>query len=37
MPPHSLTDFEIEGYYQNKSTFKGVYLRNNLSKIYETL
>ena len=32
MPPHSLTNFEIQKYYQNLK-FTGVYSRNNLSKI----
>ena len=31
MPPHPLTNFEIQKYYQKKSN--GVYSRNNLSKI----
>ena len=33
MPPHPLTDFEIQKYYQNEPKFNGVYSRNNLSKI----
>ena len=33
MLPHSLTNFEIEKYYQNKPKFNGVYSRNNWSKI----
>ena len=33
MPPHSLTNFEIQKYYQNEPKFNGVYSRNNLSKI----
>ena len=33
MPPHPLTNFEIQKYYQNESKFNGVYSRNNLSKI----
>ena len=33
MPPHPLTNFEIQKYYQNKPKFNGVYLRNNLPKI----
>ena len=33
MPPHPLTDFEIQKYYQNKSRFNGVYSRDNLPKI----
>ena len=33
MPPHSLTNFEIQKYYQNKLRFNGVYSRDNLPKI----
>ena len=33
MPPHSLTNFEIQKYYQNESKFNGVYSRDNLPKI----
>ena len=33
MPPHSLTNFEIQKYDQNEPKFKGVYSRHNLSKI----
>ena len=33
MPPHSLTNFEIQKYYENEPKFDGVYSRNNLSKI----
>ena len=33
MPPHPLTNFEIEKYYENKPKFNGVYSRYNLSKI----
>ena len=32
MPPHLLTNFEIQK-YQNESKFIGVYSRNNLTKI----
>ena len=32
MPPHSLTNFEIQRYYQNEPRFKGVFSRNNLPK-----
>ena len=32
MPPHPLTNFEIQNYYQNKPRFNGVYSRNNLPK-----
>ena len=32
MPPHSLTNFEIQKYYQNEPRFSGVYTRNNLSE-----
>ena len=30
MPPHSLTNFEIQKYYQNEPKFNGVFSRNNL-------
>ena len=30
MPPHPLTNFEIQKYYQNESKFNGVYSRDNL-------
>ena len=30
MTPHSLTNFEIEAYYQNEPRFIGVYSRDNL-------
>ena len=33
MPPHPLTNFKMQKYYQNESEFNGVYLRNNLPKI----
>ena len=32
MPPHPLTNFEIQKYYQNEPRFNGVYLRDNLPK-----
>ena len=32
IPPHPLTNFEIQQYYQNKSRFNGVYSRDNLPK-----
>ena len=35
MPPHPLTNFEIEKYYENKPKFNGVYSRYNLSKIQD--
>ena len=31
MPPHPLTNFEIQKYYQNEWRFNGVYSRDNLS------
>ena len=34
MPPHPLTNFEIQKYYQNKSKFNSVYLKNYLPKIW---
>ena len=33
MPPHPLTNFEMQKYYQNEPTFNGVYSRDNLTKI----
>ena len=33
MPPHPLTNFEIQKYYENEPKFTGVYSRNNLPKI----
>ena len=30
MPPHPLTNFEIQKYYENESRFNGVYSRDNL-------
>ena len=33
MPPHPLTNFEIQKSYQNESKFNGVYSINNLPKI----
>ena len=33
MPPHYLTNFEIQKYYQPEPQFNGVYSRNNLSKL----
>ena len=32
MPPHPLTNFEIQKYYQNEPKFNGVFSRNNLPK-----
>ena len=32
MQPHSLTNFEIKEYYENKSRFNGVCSRDNLPK-----
>ena len=32
MPPHPLTDFETQRYYQNEPIFNGVFSRNNLPK-----
>ena len=32
MPPHPLTKFELEMYYQNEPRFNGVFWRNNLPK-----
>ena len=33
MPPHPLTNFEIQKYYQNESKFNSVYSGNNSAKI----
>ena len=33
MPPHPLTNFEIQKCYKNESNFNGVYSRDNLPKI----
>ena len=30
IPPHPLTNFEIQRYYENEPRFNGVYSRNNL-------
>ena len=32
MPPHPLTSFEIQKYYQNERVFNGSYSRDNLPK-----
>ena len=32
MPPHPLTNFEIQNYYKNGPRFNGVFSRNNLPK-----
>ena len=32
MPPHSLTNFEIQKCYENEPRFNGVFSRDNLSK-----
>ena len=33
MPPHPLTNFEIQKYYENEPNINGVHSRNNLSQI----
>ena len=33
MPPHPLTNFEIQKYYQNEPRFNGFYSRDNLPKL----
>ena len=33
MPPHPLTNFEVQEYHQNERKFNNVYSRNNLPKI----
>ena len=37
MPPHALTKFEIQKYYQSEPKFNGVYSRNNLPKIKDKI
>ena len=32
IPPHPLTNFEIQKYYQNEPSFNGIFSRNNLPK-----
>ena len=32
MPPHPLTNFEIQKYYENELRFNGVFPKNNLFK-----
>ena len=32
VPPHPLTNFELEKYYKNEARFNGVFSRNNLPK-----
>ena len=33
IPPHPLSNFEIQKYYENESRFNGVYSRDNLPRI----
>ena len=33
MPPHPLTNFEIQKYYKNEARFNGVFSRNLFKKI----
>ena len=33
MPPHPLTNFETQSYYQNEPRFDKIYSRNNLLRI----
>ena len=33
IPPHPLSNFDIQKYYQNEAKFNGVYSRNNLPKM----
>ena len=37
MPPHPLTNFEIQKYYENEPKFNGVYSRDNLPGINDGL
>ena len=36
MPPHSLTNLEIQNYYKTELRFNGVYSRDNLPKMIRT-
>ena len=36
MPPHPLTNFEIQKYYKHKPKFYDAHSRNNLSKIKDS-
>ena len=33
MPPHPLTNFEMQNHYRNEPKFNGIYSRNNLPEI----
>ena len=33
MPPHPLTNFEIQKYYKHEPRFNGVYSRDNLTEV----
>ena len=33
MPPHPLTNFQIQKYYENEPSFNGVYSRDNLPRM----
>ena len=33
MPPHTITNFEIQDHYQNEAKFNSIYWRNKLPKI----
>ena len=37
MPPHTLTNFEIEEYYQNEPKSDGVYSRDNPPRIKDVV
>ena len=36
MPPHPLTNFQIQKFYQRETRFNAVYWRNNLPKIKDS-
>ena len=36
MPPHPLTNFKIQRYYEKEPKFSGVYSRNNLPETKHT-
>ena len=37
LPPHPLTNFEIQEYYQNEPRFNGVFSRDNLPNSIKTV
>ena len=37
IPPHPLTNFEIQNYYKNEARFNGVYSKSNFPKTIKNL